>query len=75
MFTWTGPPPSLPQGNSSTINTLDAALGQKPEETVKSTVDGPLLDKMSSPLKSAHCGIASQLRYGIVPLSTVLKVN
>jgi len=63
-------------GNSSTKNTLDAALGQKPEETVKSTgADGPLLDKMSFPLKAAHCGIASQLRYGIVPLSIASKVN
>ena len=30
---------------------------------------------MSSPLKAALCGIASQLRYGIVPLSIVSKVN
>ena len=67
IFTWTGGGGIHPQ-NSSTENTLDAALGQKPEETVRSTVDGPLLDQMSSPLRAALCGIASQLSYGIVPL-------
>ena len=36
MFTWTAPPPPPPPlGEFIHRNTLDAALGQKPEETVK----------------------------------------